>query len=113
MTFTDQNFTRLPLSNIRQSVLSWGPSCHLNWGPELREKHADGNVVLFKKKSLLLNNSFSEKQKLEFFCPHKQGIIQICTSFVIFMLHHSVWHFYTSPLLSFPTFLNMQNTVVT
>lgn len=72
MTFTDQNFTRLPLSNIRQSVLSWGPSCHLNWGAELREKHADGNVVLLKK-SLYMNNSFSKKTKAGVFLFPQTG----------------------------------------
>lgn len=38
MTFTDQNFTRLPFSSIRQLVLSRGPICHLSWAPELGKK---------------------------------------------------------------------------
>lgn len=49
MTFTDQNFTRLPFLNIRQPVLSWGPICHLSWAPELGKKHPDGNDVLTRK----------------------------------------------------------------
>lgn len=50
MTFTDQNFTRLPFVNIRQSVLSLGPICHLSWAPELGKKHADGKKCAVKKK---------------------------------------------------------------
>lgn len=48
MTFTVQNFTRLPFLNIRQPVLSLGPICHLSWAPELSKKkktHADGKAV--------------------------------------------------------------------
>ena len=52
MTFTHQNFTRLPFLNIRQPVLSLGPICHLSWAPALAKKLADGNGTLLRKKEL-------------------------------------------------------------
>ena len=108
MTFTDQDFTRLPFLNIRKPVLSLGPICHLGWAPWARREktpHADGNVALRskKKKGVLQNTGFLicwKKQEyfsastkcnfreVSFFFLFLGNVNQACTIFVIFSLLH-------------------------
>lgn len=109
MTFTDQDFTRLPFLNIRKPVLSLGPICHLGWAPRARREkktpHADGNVALQSKKKGVLQNTgffwFIEKQEYFsastksnyrevsfFFFLFLGNVNQACTIFVIFSLLH-------------------------
>lgn len=79
MTFTDQNFTRLPLVNIRRSVLSVGPICHLSWAPEL-EKLAEGNNVLPRKwhTSIAEVCSVGERAFRRFHSFNYKGLTELC-----------------------------------
>lgn len=68
MTFTDQNFKRLPFVNIRQPVLSLGPICHLSWSPELVKKTCRWKWgALKKKKGSTEYQLFWLKEKQKYF----------------------------------------------
>lgn len=93
MTFTDQNFTRLPFSNIRQPVLSLGPICHLGWAPELAEEKKNVQMETMCSQEKKKGSCFSDVIPAGFF---SQGISttvrELCR---IRPASHSEWETFT------------------
>lgn len=107
MTFTDQNFTRLPFLNIRQPVLSWGPICHLSWAPELGKKTSRWKWCAHKKNGFYRIPAFLTDRKAgQLLFPQKAifGQLFSCNFFQgISTTMHKLFHIHsTSQFGSFP-----------